>query len=340
MGERSESDRQLLLFAAFITLGSATFAALLLSDTSESLPALRIIPAWMMAFLIVNGIFALLYMAKAGIRSPISHSWTFLRENRRTVVYCSLILMLAGMNKVAFMWVKPVLNHTVPFWADPLLSDLDRYIFFGHDPWRLLQGLNFSSVGVIYHPVWFGGLIIALSIAIWAPRGPERSSVVLSYFLLWSFVGPTIHCLLPAGGPIFFERLGYGPRYAGLDSHLETAMIADYLWSGYNDGQLGVGSGISAMPSMHVTMSAWLLVTIWKLARPLLPFAIAFYLSIVTLSMSLGWHYALDGIVGTLAASLCYHALATFFRRRLSRGARRSRSTALPARPSLEIGAT
>lgn len=95
-------------------------------------------------------------------------------------------------------------------------------------------------------------------------------------------------------------------------------MIADYLWSVYDNRRFGTGSGISAMPSMHVTMSAWLLLTIWKLARPLLPFAIAFFVTIFVLSMALGWHYALDGIVGTIAACLCYFGLIKHLRPKLA----------------------
>lgn len=311
-------EQRLLAVAALVTAASATFALLFLWSPKDLLPALQIIPAWALAVTFLNCLMALFWMVTRRIEHPLSYLCLFAKDNWRRITCSFLILLLAGMNMVAFMWVKPVLNYAVPFWADPLLSDLDRLLFFGSDPWRLLQNVNFAAVGIIYHPIWFGGLLLTLSIAVWAPPSRERSAAILSYFLLWSFVGPAIHCLLPAGGPIFFERLGYGARYAGLGNDAETAMIADYLWSVYDNRRFGTGSGISAMPSMHVTMSAWLLLTIWKLARPLLPFAIAFFVTIFVLSMALGWHYALDGIVGTIAACLCYFGLIKHLRPKLA----------------------
>lgn len=227
-----------------------------------------------------------------------------------------VVLLLSGANMIAFMWVKPLLNYLVPFGADPLLADLDRLLFFGHEPWSGLQILAFPGAGIIYHPLWFVAIVTSLLLVAKASPSPERSAVLVCYFALWSLAGPIIHMLLPAAGPIFYERLGYGDRFASINYGPETREVADYLWSIYASKSFGSGSGISAMPSMHVTMSTWTVIATQALAPRYRWLAAAFWALILALSVALGWHYVVDGIVGAIAALLCYRALLALFRRR------------------------
>ncbi|MEX2741195.1 phosphatase PAP2 family protein [Rhizobium mongolense] len=77
---------------------------------------------------------------------------------------------------------------------------------------------------------------------------------------------------------------------------------ANYLLDLYEAGQTGLGSGISAMPSVHVglvvlnalflsSLNRWLGVVGWAFA------AMIFYGSVYT-----GWHCAVDGYVATAVA--------------------------------------
>lgn len=250
------------------------------------------------------------------------------------VRYLLLAMALAAMNKIAFLWLKPTLNIHVPFWADPLLADIDKALFLGNDPWRLLTWLNNDLSGFMYHPMWYFTLIGALMIVLAQKPSAEKSAMVLSYFGLWSVVGPMIHILLPAGGPVFYERLGYGDRFALIDGGPETASAADYLWRGFTSGQFEMASGISAMPSLHVTMAVWTMLCIWKFKRSwFLPVAASsFY--VIALSVSLGWHYAVDGIVGGACALALYYALLSFFE-----GANRATSASALGNPTARNGA-
>ena len=222
-------------------------------------------------------------------------------------------IVLAGLNMIAFMWAKPLLNYLVPFWADPLLADLDRLLFLGRDPWTLLSWLNATPMAIFYHVAWFALMILTLVIVLAAPPSPRKSAVMLTYFILWSVVGPLVHTLLPAAGPVFFEPLGYGSRFGALHNVSETRDVADYLWSIYAGEGFGPGSGISAMPSMHIATTVWMAIAIRRFApRLFVPMALAGFL-IFLLSIALGWHYAVDGIVGGAAALACHQLLLRYF---------------------------
>jgi hypothetical protein len=164
------------------------------------------------------------------------------------------------------------------------------------------------------------------------PASIERSSILVSYFVLWSVAGPLIHLLLPAAGPVFFQNLGYGDRFAGIPVPEEMERMSSYLWTVYSGTQFAPGSGISAMPSMHIATTAWMVIAVHVLARPWSAAMTAVGLLIFLLSVSLGWHYALDGVVGAAAAVGCYLAA-----RRIYAAAERARRERCAGQPP-ELG--
>lgn len=310
-----------LYFAAGLTVASAGLALALTPQISGLLPALRILPAWMAAAVLVGALGLYGTMAYERVASPFAAIVKLWREERGRVIGALAILLLAGLNMIAFMWMKTLLNYQVPFWADPLLARADATLFLGHDPWRLAAPLVFEHAGKVYHPIWFVMMITLVAVAAWARPSAKRSAVLVSYFVLWSMAGPVIHCLLPAGGPIFFEALGHGRRFADIVPTAETAQVAGYLWTIYSSEAFGTGAGISAMPSLHVTMAAWMVLASLALApRLLMPVAVG--ASVVAfLSVALGWHYAVDGIVGALVAVGTYRAALSWFNRQKARSA-------------------
>ncbi len=297
-----------LLPSAVLTALAATAALLLVPNAAGLLPALAILPGWMIFAALMACGYGFVRCALTG-QSPTQSLRRYLVEQRRHVLLTSAIVLLAGLNMVSFMWVKTLLNYQVDFWADPYLAALDHTLFLGHEPWALLHALDFKGAGLIYHPMWFILLIFALLMAAAAQPGRERSAVLLSYFVLWTVIGPLVHTLLPAAGPIFFERMGYGARFAAVSSSAEVKQVGDYLWDIYATKRFGAGSGISAMPSMHVAMSSWTVIAFRRFAPRFAFVAIGGWVVIVALSIALGWHYACDGIAGSLVAVATYRAI-------------------------------
>lgn len=303
-----------LIPSVILTLICGTGALLAIPNYAGLIAALKIYPAWIVAATLIGALCLLLRMARLKEARPIAELQRLAVDERARLHLVALVVLVSGLNMIAFMWVKPLLNYYVPFWAGPYLARIDNFLFFGHDPWRLLAWLNFPAAGVIYHQVWFVMMILALIIVAWARPSPEKSAMMLTYFVLWSLIGPLVHSLMPAAGPLFYERLGYGDRFANLHQWPETKQISDYLWSTYASRQFGAGSGISAMPSLHVTMASWIALAICTFERSLALPAILFAGMIFLMSIALGWHYAVDGIVGAACAVGCYSALLAVFR--------------------------
>lgn len=309
-------ESEWLVPSAALTSLSALFALAFIPSYSGIMPALLILPLWMLVAALIGCVYAMIVMIAARVEHPLARIRAMLGGEWRTLLFWVCCLLLTGLNMIAFMWVKPMLNYMVPFSADPWLAELDSALFFGHDPWTLFSGLNSTAMAIFYHRGWIAMMILTLIAVIAAPPSPTKSATMLTYFVLWSVVGPIVHVMLPAAGPIFYAQLGYGDRFASLASVPETQAVANYLWTIYSSTGFGPGSGISAMPSLHIATTAWMLIAVRLFARPLfVPMAIAGVL-IFLLSISLGWHYAADGLVGGGCAWLCHRLLHRAFSRR------------------------
>lgn len=309
-------ERDWLIPSIFLTLVSGGVAILAVPNPTGLIAAATIFPAWMAAAAVLGALCILAHLMRRRVSEPMREVQRLVLDQKAKLIFVTAVVMLAGLNMIAFMWIKPLLNYHVPFWAGPHLARIDNVLFLGQEPWRLLQWLNFPAAGLVYHPVWFVMMILALIAVAWAPPSPQKSAMMLTYFCLWSLVGPLIHSLLPAAGPLFYERLGNGDRFAQLRMVPETKQVADYLWLIYASKQFGAGSGISAMPSLHVTMSAWIAIAIHANVRWFAVPAALFAMLIFLLSIALGWHFAIDGIVGAACAVGCYSALLAVFRAR------------------------
>ncbi|MFN2100322.1 phosphatase PAP2 family protein [Altererythrobacter sp. MF3-039] len=306
--------------AALFTVGNGLLAYALLPASVNFGSGLQVLPFWLImtfGLLGVRLVWKVFEMMFAGIKNPVRELAIWIRSNNWLVAKLVVLMVLAWANMMAFLYIKPVLNIFVPFGADPLLADIDKALFFGVDPWVLLCWMNIEFANKFYHPGWFALMIIALMFLFAAPSSPEKTAMALSYFLLWSIVGPLVHTFFPAGGPIFFERLGYGDRFAGLDPGEQTLRAADYLWYNFYNGEFSPAAGISAMPSMHVTMSAWTVLCFYYFARRWWIPVAAISLYIAILSVALGWHYAVDGIAGIALAFAVYLGLRALFTRLL-----------------------
>lgn len=211
-------------------------------------------------------------------------------------------VLLAGINLGAFNPVKGWING-LGFWADPLLVDLEFALFFGNDPWRFLTWLSHDILAEIYSRAWFIVTLLCLPICAYL-RGYR---LLILFFLIWGPLSLLPQLALQSGGPIFYEALGYGDRFAALPYPDQVANYGRYLWTLHETGQTGLGSGISAMPSVHVMTACWVALLTWPTRARWL--GVGYALLIQFLSVAIGWHYAVDGLVGAVLVVLSYGAL-------------------------------
>lgn len=218
----------------------------------------------------------------------------------RRIKVAAITLFLAGAHLAFYNSIKHQLN-SLPFTHDKALADLDALLFFG-DPWVYLAPLNEVVPSFFYYYGWI--VVVAFGVGYCAAFDARRSILIPLYFACWAIIGPLLHILMPAAGPVFYERLGLGDRFSGIAYTRETAVYSDYLWQGYVGDVLKLGGGISAMPSLHVMMATWVAIVFsrTRIAIPVYAWALLIFL----MSIATGWHYAVDGIVSSAVVFAIY----------------------------------
>jgi hypothetical protein len=236
---------------------------------------------------------------------PLTSFVVGLKQEAGTLWKAFTYALLLGLAMALHGWAKTMIPHAGGYWADPMLAELD-HLMFGQDPWPLFRidavGPLFAKIYVSWFPVTFGMIgLLAFS--------KRDHSVLLNAFLaILIIVGTIGQYALPSAGPIFYERIGLGPRFDQLIATTDpsVAYLADYLWQNYQAGGANLGTGISAMPSMHVTLAVWTMFAAHALWRPLVFPAALYALIIYVTSVASGWHYATDGLVGAALAAAIY----------------------------------
>jgi hypothetical protein len=331
------SEREWLIPSAMLTAGLGIAAALLmpLAGYDGVPPYLGKFLLWV-KYAVACGI--VLVAAKvwklrsAGVESPIAHLRTQFIERKAALLASIAGMLLAGVDMLFFMWIKPEVTAVAPFWADELFADMDHAIF-GMDPWRLFEGMDLTFHAWAYSFFWAIAIMAALVWLLAQPSSRERSTSLLSYFALWSVFGPLGQFFFSAAGPIFYSRIGLGDRFAELERNIPevTHQVSGYLWDMHSNGVLGAGAGISAMPSLHIATVTWIYLLFRNQGSRFAPVAAMFAIYIFAASVALGWHYAVDGIFGAVGA-LASHAACRAY---LGRGAGLKAGLESPA-PSAE----
>lgn len=224
--------------------------------------------------------------------------------------------LLFAMLLASYNAFKQMILPLAGFTWDPALAAADKAFFLGVDPWRVTHAVFDSPRWTViidgtYHS-WFVPMTLGLMACAWMPRSTFRlrTQYLLSYIGVWVGIGSILAFLMPSAGPCFYEqfvgaqpsfnellhRLANAQAVTGSDmtSLSNQAMLAKF----FNADQLTVGGGISAMPSVHNALAALFALAAFQLNR-VAGWIAAIYATIIWIgSIHLGWHYALDGLVG------------------------------------------
>lgn len=197
---------------------------------------------------------------------------------------------------------------------DPLFIAWDRALFAGRDPWTLTHAVLSTpaltkAIDLLYHPV-FLPMVVGYTVCIAVQARPAlRYTYMVSYLASFVIIGMGLAHALHAAGPVYDGVLfGDGTTFGPLIDRLATqdaatgpfsAVFAQgYLLQLNERGVSGFGSGISAMPSMHIVLAFLWVLPAWHLHR-LLGAVVTVYAMIIWIgSVHLGWHYFVDGLVG------------------------------------------
>ncbi|WP_017930848.1 phosphatase PAP2 family protein [Robiginitomaculum antarcticum] len=240
-------------------------------------------------------------------------------------------LIMLAIGAATFVWLqtnfmasKVMIPEIQPFYLDTPLRNIDKALFFGHDPYRAFQWLFdvpniLKRIDQVY--TYWAALIAGTWVYCFVSERMEpsrRYQYLLAMILLWLFAGTIGAILLSSAGPVYYgEFTGDYAAYAPLidqlyDFHgqyyLDAVNTQQILLEMYYTPQMRFG-GISAAPSLHIASSLMLLILFWKtaIARDLL---ILFNIVIYIGSIILGWHYAVDGLISIPIVLACWYVSA------------------------------
>lgn len=229
--------------------------------------------------------------------------------------------LLIGCAASMFLPLKVAIPAQVSFWLDPHLASAETFLF-GAPPWRLLDRALGWATGALdwLYGGWLPLQLLAVFLVILARPSPQKSRALAAYSLAWLALGVVAAALFASVGPIFYDRAFGGHTFEGVGATLRARgariVIAesDLMWASLAMDRPGLVAGVSAMPSLHVAISVWLVLAARALAPPFALAAAVYAVIIGIASVQLGWHYVSDGVFGAFGMIAIWRMVCRFQR--------------------------
>ena len=250
---------------------------------------------------------------RAGVESPLGYAIAQVKRNPLALLAPVALIFLTVFPSRVFVLLKDAIPTHVPFYLDPLLLEADKLLFLGTDPWRVTHGLFGTAGTIVIDKIYIAWFMLIPPLAVWICATRDRNFQfrgILTLFFIWIVLGTFAAMALSSCGPVFYEEYYRSAYYAPLMAELNRAdaisplamlPIAEWLLEQRASGNLG--SGISAMPSVHVAIAFFFFLLMrekvgrWWAVVPAGLFCFAIWIG----SFHLAWHYAWDGIVSIAA---------------------------------------
>lgn len=217
----------------------------------------------------------------------------------------------------AFTSIKGLIPLVQPYTWDPVFMQADRVLHGGVDPWRILMpvfggGFVTGVLNVVYN-LWYVVMFAVLYWQLLDLRRPAlRRRFFTVFFLGWAINGTVLAMVFSSAGPCFYgvvteladhpfvEQMTRLRDLSAAGYPVWAVQTQDALWQAYQNNRTGLGSGIAAMPSVHVAMAVLFAVLGLYYNRWVKYGLIAFAVLIMIGSVHLAWHYAVDGYLGAV----------------------------------------
>jgi hypothetical protein len=251
------------------------------------------------------------------LATEIPGRWRF---KERFILAAPMLLATASFLP-AFSSIKSAIPAMNPYALDPMFARMDVWIH-GRHAWEVLHPLigyppiSFLLNG-IYH-LWIGAFYASFcAVACWVEQPELRRRFLISFLLCWALLGNLAAIFLSSVGPCFYGLFYPNDPYVGLMDYLRQADqvyplaaldVQQKLINWWNAGVPGLGRGISAMPSLHVSIACLLMLLSWQLGRIVAWGGTLFLVAIFLGSIHLGYHYAVDAYFSLIATPAIWWA--------------------------------
>lgn len=233
-------------------------------------------------------------------------------------VPCRLVMALPAILLLplffsTFCIAKSLIPFVQPFSWDSGFAQMDRMLH-GGSPWQRLQpflGHTYVTWSLdLCYAKWF---VVWMAVLYWQAfslrRPGLRVQFLITFCLCFIILGTGAAMVFSSAGPCFYGRVTGGTEYTGLSEYLNrysgpplvSVPFQEELWSVHERQKIGKLFNISAMPSMHASISFLLVLFGWRVHRLL---ALAFgglAVAVALACIHLGWHYAVDIYVAIIA---------------------------------------
>jgi PAP2 superfamily len=289
------------------------------------------------AALYLSMLFFVVYASRVILFTRPQHPMRYIMDDLMTrylkwerIVIALPVIIFLPIFMSAFTSFKSMVPIIHPFCWDATLAKWDAAVHGGVQPWRLLQPvlghpLVTSAISVLY-ALWFLTMFGVLYWQILTLHDPQtRQQFLLTYMLCWMLIGTLAAIIFSSAGPCYYGRLVQGTDiYKPLMQYLRSANESypvlsldpqEMLWGWYQNRETGFVSGISAMPSMHVSIAVLFVLVGWRKNRKL-GMAFSLFAALIMVGcVHLGWHYAIDGYAAVVGTLLIWWAVGWLLKR-------------------------
>lgn len=194
---------------------------------------------------------------------------------------------------------------------DAMLTQWDRWLFFGHSPAVLLHDVlgNHAAAWVLMG--WYESfpslVVVAFPAAVVMARRMRDAYVGIAAFVWVWILGTATYYLIPSLGPFQAEPGDFAglPHMMIQDTQARYLAQRDYLLAHPHAGD--AFAQVSAFASLHVGVTATILGLAWwhRLRRTTIALGV-FLAGTMVATVYLGWHFAVDIPAGLAIASLAW----------------------------------